>query len=336
MHLGRRKGRHVSGRTFIFSGLVAFGLIGCTTLSPGYKPENFSAKPAIDMFEALSADALQGRQVGTEGSAVARTMIIDRLTTLGAVPVGTSFEHPFKYGPFRNPQTGEDARPDKDGINVIGKVPGREPGGPVMVITAHYDHLGVREGEIYNGADDNASGVVGALAIAEHFSNTPPQNDVVLVFFDAEEDGFGGARDFISNPPVPLDSIALNLNFDMVSRGDNGILWASGTYHWPDMAPMVDAIANVAPVTIERGFDQGEGRDDWTMLSDHAVFFRAGIPHIYFGVEDHPDYHRPSDDFENVDLEWFLKSVDTLTMVAEAMDEDLPAIYDMRQAAATE
>ena len=119
----------------------------------------------------------------------------------------------------------------------------------------------------------------------------------------------------------------------MVSRGDNGILWASGTHHWPDMVTRVDAVAATAPVIIERGYDTGDGRDDWTMLSDHAVFFRAGIPHIYFGVEDHPDYHRPSDDFERVDQEWFLKSVDTLAMMAEAMDADLGEIFAMRQAA---
>ena len=72
------------------------------------------------------------------------------------------------------------------------------------------------------------------------------------------------------------------------------------------------------------------------MLSDHAVFFRAGIPHVYFGVEDHPDYHTPRDDFELVDQEWFLKSVDTLAKMAEAMDTDLAAIFEMRQAAMAE
>ncbi|MEL6729423.1 MAG: M20/M25/M40 family metallo-hydrolase [Pseudomonadota bacterium] len=323
----------MNGLRMILGAVLAIGFVGCSTLSNGYKPEHFSGKPTLALFEALSSDALAGRGVGTEGSAEARSMMIDRLSALGVQPVGDSFEHPFKYGPFRNPQTGEDARPDKDGINVIGRIPGRDGGGPTMVITAHYDHLGVRDGEIYNGADDNASGVVGALAIAEHFAETPPDHDVILVFFDAEEDGFGGARAFIANPPLALESVALNLNFDMVSRGDNGILWASGTYHWPEMIPRLDAVAETAPVIIERGYDEGDGRDDWTLLSDHAVFFRAGIPHIYFGVEDHPDYHRPSDDFENVDLEWFLKSVDTLAMVAEAMDEDLSEIYAMRLAA---
>lgn len=312
---------------------VVIGLGACSNPPEGYQPENFSADPAISMLQALSSDELAGRGVGTEGSAEARRMITSRLEDLGVGPLGESFEYPFKYGPFRNPQTGEDAVPDKDGINLIGKIEGSTDSDTTLVITAHYDHLGIRDGEIFNGTDDNASGVVATLAIAEHFVENPPAHDVVLVFFDAEEDGFGGARDFITNPPLPLETIALNLNFDMVSRGDNGILWASGTHHWPDMVPRVTAVADAAPVTVQLGFDQGDGREDWTLLSDHAVFFRAGIPHIYFGVEDHPDYHTPRDDFELVNQEWFLKSVDTLAMMAEAMDDDLDEIFAMRQVA---
>ena len=312
------------------------GMAACsptTSSNDADSPQYFSAAPALELFEALSSDELQGRQAGSAESAVARSMIIERLEALGVEPVGSSFEHPFKYGPFRAPETGVAGAPDKDGVNVIGFIPGSETSDVAMVISAHYDHLGVRDGEIYNGADDNASGVVGALAIAEHFSKSAPAHDVHFVFFDAEEDGFGGARDFITGPPIPLERVALNLNFDMVSRGDNGILWASGTHHWPDMVPMVNAVAETAPVTVQLGFDQGDGREDWTLLSDHAVFFRSGIPHIYFGVEDHPDYHKPSDDFENVDQDWFLKSVDTLIMMSEAMDENLGDIFEMRQAA---
>jgi Zn-dependent M28 family amino/carboxypeptidase len=319
-----------------FGALCAIGLAACTTPVTGFQAEHFSEDPALSLFEALSSDALQGRGVGSEGSATARAMIIERLEELGIEAVGSSYEHPFKYGSFRDRQSGEDTVPDKDGINVIAMIPGQDRDGPSLVITAHYDHLGVREGEIFNGADDNASGVVGTLAIAEYFSESSPEHDVYLVFFDAEEDGFGGARAFMRTPPIDLDRVALNMNFDMVSRGDNGTLWASGTHHWPDMVERVQAVAADAPVTVKLGFDQGDGREDWTMLSDHAVFFRAGIPHVYFGVEDHPDYHTPRDDFELVDQEWFLKSVDTLAKMAEAMDSDLAAIFEMRQAATAE
>ena len=96
---------------------------------------------------------------------------------------------------------------------------------------------------------------------------------------------------------------------------------------------MID-IAARAPVDIKMGFDEGDGREDWTLLSDHAAFFRAGIPHLYFGVEDHPDYHKPTDDFERIDQDWFLRSVESVVMVAAEMDARLDEIYAMRVAAA--
>ena len=178
--------------------------------------------------------------------------------------------------------------------------------------------------------------MVGLLAAAEYFTANPPLHDVILLAFDAEEDRLGGSIAFVANPPMSLDGVALNVNFDMLSRGDNGTLWASGTHHWPAMIALVDAVAETAPVTLKKGFDQGDGREDWTLLSDHAAFFRAGIPHLYFGVEDHPDYHKPSDDFERVNQEWFLKSVDSVVSIAITMDQNLGDIYAMREAARAE
>ena len=311
---------------------LAIGIVACAS-ETGYQPERFSAGPAIDMLAALSADDMQGREVGTEENARAREMIIERFIALGVLPDGPGFERPFTYGGFADRETGEDTRPSKTGINVLGYLPGTESQDISMIITAHFDHVGVIDGEIHNGADDNASGVVGLLAAAEYFAANPPKHDVAFVAFDAEEDGLSGARAFVADPPAPLDTIALNINFDMLARGDNGLLWASGTHHWPDMKPMVSEIAAAAPVEIRMGFDEGDGREDWTLLSDHAAFFRAGIPHIYFGVEDHPDYHKPSDDFENIDQDWFLRSVESVVMTASVMDDKLSEIFAMRQAA---
>ncbi|MEO1643143.1 MAG: M20/M25/M40 family metallo-hydrolase [Pseudomonadota bacterium] len=307
--------------------IAALALAGCGAPSS----DSFDRNRTLDLVEALSADALEGRAAGTEGNAAARVMIIDRMETLGLSPVGESFEHPFTYGPFRTPE-GTSAVPDKPGINVMGLIEGTAGTDLTMVITAHFDHLGIRDGEIYNGADDNASGVAGMLAIAEHFSRNRPMHDVLFVAFDAEEDGFGGARAFISQPPLPLSDMAFNLNLDMISRGDNRLLWASGTSHWPALQPLVDDVAADAPVTLRKGYDSGDGRDDWTLLSDHAVFFRAGIPHLYLGVEDHPDYHKPGDDFDKIDHDWFIGAVETALSVAIKADKNLAEIYAMREA----
>ncbi|MEO1659419.1 MAG: M28 family peptidase [Pseudomonadota bacterium] len=322
-------------RNLMIGAVIAAGLTACAS-DDGYKPAHFAAAPAIDMLEALSADEMKGRKVGTEENAAARAMIIERFEALGVIPDGDRFEHPFTYGTFADPQTGETTQPAKRGVNIIGRIAGTENRDLSMIITAHYDHVGVIEGEIYNGADDNASGVVGLLATAEYFVANPPRHDVILLAFDAEEDRLGGSIAFVADPPMSLDTVALNINFDMLARGDNGTLWASGTYHWPDMIALVDDVAETAPVTLKKGFDEGNGGEDWTEQSDHAAFYRAGIPHLYFGVEDHPDYHKPSDDFERIDQDWFLKSIDVVVAVAIVMDENLADIYAMRQAAIAE
>lgn len=313
-------------------GALAISLTACMT-DDGYQPEHFEVEPAIALLQTLSADDMKGRKVGTEENARARAMIIERFVALGVAPVADGYELPFTYGTFANPASGADAQPSKSGVNVLGQIEGTADSGLTMIITAHYDHVGEIDGEIYNGADDNASGIVGLLAAAEYFAENPPKHDVSFLAFDAEEDRLGGSIAFVAQPPTPLDTVALNLNFDMLSRGDNGILWASGTAHWPDMVPIVTNVAAQAPVQIEMGFDSGDQRDDWTLLSDHAAFFRVGIPHLYFGVEDHPDYHKPSDDFEKIDQDWFLRSVDSVIMIAIEMDDRLDELHAMRQAA---
>ncbi len=316
----------------VLIGSSALSLAACGGAdTSGYTPNNYSAGPVLELAEALSSDELRGRAPGTDGHAKARAMITARMQALGLVAVNGSFEHEFTYGAFTDPETSEPATPDKIGLNLMGLIEGSSESDLTMVITAHYDHLGVQKGEIHNGMDDNASGVTGMLAAAEYFSKNQPQHDILFVAFDAEEEGLSGARDFIQAPPRPLESLAFNLNMDMISRGDNGILWASGAAHWPALKPLIETLAAEAPVTVKMGFDEGEGREDWTLLSDHGPFFRAGIPHLYFGVEDHPDYHAPSDDFERVNQDWYLKSVETVVMMAAAADAELAAIAAMKE-----
>lgn len=308
----------------ILSALFCLGLASCGS-EPAYQTDMFDAAQAIETLQALSADEMQGRKVGTEANAKARAMIIQRFEDIGLQPVAGQFAHPFTYGTI--------SEPAKSGVNLLGRIAGTSESQASMIITAHYDHVGVIDGEIYNGADDNASGIVGLLAAAEYFANSPPKHDIIFLAFDAEEDRLGGSIAYVADPVEPLDTVALNINFDMLARGDNGTLWASGTSHWPDLKPVVSDLATRAPVTIKMGFDEGEGREDWTLLSDHAAFFRAGIPHIYFGVEDHPDYHKPTDDFAQIDQNWFLRSIETVIMVAAEMDGRLDEVYAMRLAA---
>ena len=272
----------------------------------------------LEDLRYLSSDALEGRSPGSPGSELARRRLIAVLREAGLKPGPTGFEAPFQF-------TGRRDTVPRTGVNVLGIRPGTGEAPGVIVVSGHYDHVGVRDGQIFNGADDNASGAVGVTALARALRGVPLRHTVVFVSFDAEESGLRGARAFVGEPPVPLADLAVNVNMDMVAR-TGGLLWAAGAYHTPALRPILEDVAARSPVTLRLGHDSPgapEG-DDWTRQSDHFAFHEAGIPFVYLGVEDHPDYHRPTDDFEGVDPGEYMNALRAALLTVLALDEALP------------
>ena len=298
--------------------LALVGLIGARQV--GAQAADAETTRLMARLSALSADSMEGRRAGTPGSQRARRWIIGQLTTMGAKPVGASFEQVVVL-PKREGS-------DTLGANIIARIPGKQSGGPVMVMSAHYDHLGVRNGAIYNGADDDASGCVGLLTIAERLLKEPPQHDVILAFFDNEEGGMHGSKTFVASGMVPQDRIALDLSLDMIARQDGKAIWVSGTSHYPSLKPIADAAAKGSTVTVRFGHDTKDLKpgDDWTSSSDHAAFHAKKIPFLYFGVEDHPDYHKPGDDADKVDAAFYRGVVDFVYKVVREADRQLESL----------
>lgn len=255
----------------------------------------------------LADDAREGRTPETPGHRQARAYIEARFRALGlaALPAapglaGSAYVRPFTFLDRRDSSS-------VVGANVVGMVRGTAVPDSFLVVTAHYDHVGVRGGAIYNGADDNASGVAGLMAAAAHFAAHPPRHSVVFAALDAEERGLRGARAFVAEASVdgaavPLARIRVNVNLDMIGRADRDEIYVAGTTATPTLRPLVaEATAPVRGLAVRFGHDTpGTGSDDWTMQSDHGVFHGAGVPFLYFGVEDHPDYHQPGDDADKI------------------------------------
>lgn len=262
----------------------------------------------------LAADSMEGRAAGTTGGMLARAYLLRRFPETGLQPLPSGWEQPFSVAT-------RDGEP-RQAVNVMGFVRGTALPERWIVVSAHYDHLGIRDGEIYNGADDNASGTAGLLALAAWFAEHPPRHSMLFVAFDAEELGLRGARAFLESPPIPKDAIVQNVNLDMVGRNDAGELYVAGTAHYPDLLPLVEQVAAAAPVTLIPGHDRPGGGPsyDWTRASDHGPFHEAGIPFLYFGVEDHPDYHRPTDDVAGIQPDFHAAAVETLRRVLELLD----------------
>lgn len=287
----------------------------------------FNAEQLLRDVETLASEAMAGRKAGTAGGAKARDYVALRFKQSGLKFYTAS---PLQTFTFTYPK--ESA--EQQGANVVGYIKGKTFPASHIVVTAHYDHLGVRNGEIYNGADDNASGVAALFAIGAYFSKHRPAHSIILVAFDAEEESGEGARKFVAAPPVNVQSIVLNVNLDMISHNDQNELYAAGTYHYPFLKPYLQKVAASAPVKLLFGHDSPDlpPVQNWTTQSDHFAFHRVKIPFIYFGVEDHKDYHRPTDDFENINQSFYVRAVETIIESVKTLDGNLQAIQKQKPA----
>jgi aminopeptidase YwaD len=191
--------------------------------------------------------------------------------------------------------------------NVVGFIPGSDPAlrDEVIVIGAHYDHLGYGEvgslapepGDIHPGADDNASGTAAIMELARLLAQNRDRlkRSVLVIAFSAEEEGLLGAEYFVQNPTVPRENIVAMLNFDMVGRMSNNRVSVSGVGTAAEWEGILKA-ANSADLSLQLGQSASGG-------SDHMPFMRREIPVLFFFTGMHPDYHRPSDTWEKINYE---------------------------------
>jgi Zn-dependent M28 family amino/carboxypeptidase len=273
----------------------------------------------MNAVTTLAGPKFEGRAAGSPGGLAARAWIVDQYKAIGLQPVWGAYVHPFTYA--RMTMNG---RQEGDAANVLGFCLGTDPKLPYFVVSAHYDHLGIRDGQVYPGADDDASGIAVVLEIAAYCQKMPFRHTILFAAFDAEERGLQGARAFLVKPPVPKDRIALNVNLDMVSRSDKREIFVAGTYHYPQLKAPLEEVAKLAPITVLFGHDKpvaiAGGVQDWTNQSDHGPFHADKIPFVYFGVEDHADYHKPTDTADKINRGFFVDVAETILDSVLALD----------------
>ncbi|NUP54342.1 MAG: M20/M25/M40 family metallo-hydrolase, partial [Gemmatimonadaceae bacterium] len=282
------------------------------------------------LLSALADDSLEGRATGTPGSARAARIIAAEMQRIGLEPAGDSgyFQRvpvavatqsrtmpngtvvtrtrPVGYASFAALDTVPVAR-RRTAVNVVGRLRGSDPvlRDSVVLVDAHYDHLGVGTAvngdSIYNGADDDASGVVAVLEAARALAAGPaPKRTVLFVATTGEEVGLLGTRWFIAHPAVPLSQLTANLEIEMIGRPDSlaggpGRAWLTG-YERSTMGAMFAAAG--LPIVADRRLAQ-----QFFTRSDNIAFAQMGIPaHTLSSYNMHEDYHHPSDDVAHVDF----------------------------------
>ncbi len=299
--------------------LFSFSILSFTqACAQSDKPPVINQNALLSHVKFLSSDSLEGRRTGTSGNEKARDYLTQRFRDLNIAAFRENYAHKFSFEVKKTQRKFDDAK------NIIGWVRGRKSPDKYLVMTAHYDHEGVKNGQIYNGADDNASGVAALLEIAAYFAQHPPENSIIFAALDAEELGLQGAKAFVENPPVNLEDILVNINLDMISRNAKNELYVCGTRHYPALKPLIEKAPGSPSLKVLFGHDDPNGdKQDWTFASDHGPFHQKKIPFVYFGVEDHEDYHKPTDDFEKIDPRFYLSTVVFILNVMKEFDANL-------------
>ena len=275
----------------------------------------------ISDLKYLSSDELEGRYPATKGSYLAQTYIINRLRKNNVDSFSIAYKQRFAFS-FKGKNYPE-------ATNLTGIIHGTLYPDSFIVLSAHYDHLGIKDSLIYNGADDNASGVCALLSFVDYFSKHKPAYSFVFCFFDGEEEKEQGSYYFVDHAPFKISAVKININMDMISRNDKGneIIVAGSSYH-PELKNRIIPFRDSTNVSIIFGHDKPKPYDkkvaDWTYGSDHEPFFVKGVKFIAFEVESTPDYHQAGDEFEKIDKGFYTSVVNLICKIVIEFDKPLP------------
>lgn len=301
------------------------------------RPANRADREAVIRVRAdlsvLADDSLQGRFTGTREAEVAARYLARRFQEAGARPGVPGWLQEFTVAPDAPGVVGipEGQRPTR-GTNVVALIPGRDARlrEEFVVVGAHYDHLGLgatgvhspdQQGQIHNGADDNASGTVALLEIARRLAREPARRSVLLVAFAGEEFGLIGSAAYVRTPAAPLERTVAMVNLDMVGRLRNDRLLAFGAETAAEFPALLDSLNQVAGFDLKASGD-GYGR------SDHQSFYLAKKPVVHLFTDLHEDYHRPSDDWDRINVPGLVRVAAFTTELVRALaDRTAPLTF---------
>ena len=251
---------------------------GCPDGAEPFAPA--AMRPTVDF---LASSERAGRAPGTAGDRAARSFIEARFECLGLDPAYDGFAQPFRGAGGTST------------ANVVALLRGGDPAvaDEVIVVGAHHDHLGVAGGEVFAGANDNASGVATVLAVAQRLAerSAPPRRTVVFAAFGDEESALNGAKHYVAHPPAGagMDQTVFMVNLDMVGTyAQEGVVYALDAGPGTVGRAAVEAARAVDP---DLNVDLDEVGED----SDGEIFCAAGVPEVFFFTEDPACYHKACD-----------------------------------------
>jgi hypothetical protein len=274
-------------------------------------------------INVLASDSLEGRETGKPGQKMAANYIANFFKQIGIPPYKyNSYFQNFKvktvkrYGRWKWDKNGVFEKMLNNnyikGDNIIGFIEGSDLKDEIVVITAHYDHLGIKDSLIYNGADDNGSGTVAIMEIAQAFmlakkEGYGPRRSVLIMPVSGEEKGLLGSKYYTDNPVYPLENTIANLNVDMIGRIDDyhdnpDYIYLIGSDRLSTELHQISEEINDKYINLELDYKYNDKDDPnrYYYRSDHYNFAKNNIPVIFYFNGVHADYHKESDTIEKI------------------------------------
>jgi hypothetical protein len=275
----------------------------------------------------VASDEMEGRETGSKGQKKAGNYLIGEYKKSGiSFPKGAkSFYQPVPAS-FLNAKYNENL-PDSE--NIWAFIEGSENPEEVIIISAHYDHVGVKNGDVYNGADDDGSGTVAILQIAEAFQKAKkegkgPKRSILFLHVTGEEHGLHGSRFYSENPLFPLTNTVANINIDMIGRRDvehaktNNYVYVIGADRLSSDLHNITVIQNDKYTKIDLDFKFNDLNDPnhFYERSDHYNFAKHGIPAVFLFNGVHEDYHKKTDEANKIEYDALAKRAQLAFVVA--------------------
>ena len=269
----------------------------------------------------LASDEMKGRKNGSDEIEKASIWIAKQFELAGLKPL-------INESSFFQEYPALDKKPYR---NVIGFLPGSNPikAQEYIVLSAHYDHIGQKWGVVFNGADDNASGVSAMIGMAHHLRQLKPERSILFIAWSGEELGFLGSRHYVRNPVLPLSQMILNLNFEMVGHTQG----LGKNQFWMTGAELSSVFNDIQSLALKKKWQATV--DPYSKLnlfwrSDNSSFAAISVDNekrITYGVPAHTistwgregHYHMPEDDFQTLDYENLNNFVKTVSFIVNGL-----------------
>ena len=298
--------------------IVALSVLSCKTqineageADPVRFSKSITSSELSDYLYTISSDEFEGRDTGKAGQKKAAEYLKNYYSSLNIA--GGSFEDE-PYFQTIDSSFFEGRFPSSE--NVIALIKGSELPEEYVVITSHYDHVGMKDGEIYNGADDDGSGTVAIMEIAEAFQKAveegyAPKRSVVFLHVTAEEKGLLGSKYYSEHPIYPLENTVANLNIDMIGRIDEAhqdepnYIYLIGSDRLSTDLHEISEAANAQFTNLNLDYTYNDENDPnrFYYRSDHYNFAKFDIPIIFYFNGVHEDYHQPTDTPDKIEYE---------------------------------